>query len=73
MTKAIGRIRKQLPTHEVQPLSLRTDTLTASGPEVPCEADAEFYNEKGINWVGVCIAVVGITLMALSFVLGDAS
>ncbi|MBV9455092.1 MAG: hypothetical protein JOZ19_13400 [Rubrobacter sp.] len=73
MTRAIGRSSRQLPTRETQRLSLRTDPLTVSSPEVPRGVDAESYNEKAINWVGVCIAVVGITLMVLSFMLGDGS
>ena len=73
MTRSIERSSRQLPAREAQALSLRAATLTASGPEVPRGAEDEFYDEKGITWVGVCIAVVGITLMTLSFILAGGS
>ena len=69
MTKSIERSRRQLPTREKQAPSLRADTFTASDPEVPCVTEDELYDENGINWVGIYIAVVGITLMVLSFML----
>jgi hypothetical protein len=73
LTRSIERSRRRLPMREAKVLSLRADTPTASGPEVPPGTEDEFYDEKGINWVGVCIAVVGLTLMVLSFMLGSQS
>ena len=73
LTRSIERSRRQLPARETQALSLRADTFTTSDPEIPCGAEDELYDEKGINWVGIYIAVGGITLMVLSFMLGGES
>jgi hypothetical protein len=40
-----------------------------SAPKYHAERRASPYDEEGTNWVGVFIALIGVALMALSFVL----
>ena len=50
-------------------LSLKEDRLGLPAAEYRVERKMTPDDEKGIRWVGVSIAVVGVTLMALSFAL----
>ena len=73
LTRSIERSRGSLPTHEKHVLNLKEDRPRLPAPKYREEQKMAPHDEEETRWAGVFIAVVGVTLMALSFALGGSS